>query len=323
MKPYVILIGSASGVGKSTIAYEISKKLDIKYLIETDFIREIVRGVIGSEYAPALHKSSYDAYTSLRDEFNFPDEEKLIVAGFEEHSSFVIPAIEKVIARSIRDKDSIIIEGVHLVPGLIDVKQFENFAHVYFFILTTDEQTHKERFIQRAMAIKRGGTQLDYFKENRIINNDLIEKAELFKVPVIYNNTDKDETIKKMMQYINEVSEIIYLKNPIDKIGEAKDIITNNCGRIVNVGYYLPGFSQPFIRCIDDENQLTRNIDDEDRKTNERKSLEALFELSDNIYSHKIYAPDKRRLNKIIRELKEKNLLYNKSEINNIQEDEN
>ena len=67
MKPYVILIGSASGVGKSTIAAEISKKLNIKYLIETDFIREIVRGVIGSDYAPALHKSSYDAYTTLRD----------------------------------------------------------------------------------------------------------------------------------------------------------------------------------------------------------------------------------------------------------------
>ena len=99
MKPYVILIGSASGVGKSTIAAEISKKLNIKYLIETDFIREIVRGVIGSDYAPALHKSSYDAYTTLRDTFNFESETKLIEAGFEEHASFVIPAIEKVIPK--------------------------------------------------------------------------------------------------------------------------------------------------------------------------------------------------------------------------------
>jgi hypothetical protein len=94
MKPYVILIGSASGIGKSTIASEISNRLHIKYLIETDFIREIVRGVIGPDYAPALHKSSYDAYTTLRDSFNYDNEEKLIEAGFE-HASFVIPAIEK------------------------------------------------------------------------------------------------------------------------------------------------------------------------------------------------------------------------------------
>lgn len=85
MKPYVILIGSASGIGKSTIASEISNKLNIKYLIETDFIREIVRGIIGSEYAPTLHKSSYNAYTTLRYASSYENDVKLIEAGFEEH----------------------------------------------------------------------------------------------------------------------------------------------------------------------------------------------------------------------------------------------
>ena len=33
-KPYVILIGSASGIGKSTIAAELAKQLNIKHLIE-------------------------------------------------------------------------------------------------------------------------------------------------------------------------------------------------------------------------------------------------------------------------------------------------
>ena len=54
-KPYVILIGSASGIGKSTIAAELAKTLNIKHLIESDFIRAVVRGIIGKEYAPALH----------------------------------------------------------------------------------------------------------------------------------------------------------------------------------------------------------------------------------------------------------------------------
>ena len=55
-KPYVILIGSASGIGKSTIAAELAKQLNIKHLIESDFIRAVVRGIIGKEYAIHLMK---------------------------------------------------------------------------------------------------------------------------------------------------------------------------------------------------------------------------------------------------------------------------
>ena len=75
-KPYIILIGSASGIGKSTIASELAKILGIKHLIETDFIREIVRGIIGPEFAPALHKSSFDAYVTIRDKDRYAGDEK-------------------------------------------------------------------------------------------------------------------------------------------------------------------------------------------------------------------------------------------------------
>ena len=43
--------------------------------------------------------------------------------GFEEHASFVIPAIEKVIRRAVDDFDDIVIEGVHLVPGLVNIEK--------------------------------------------------------------------------------------------------------------------------------------------------------------------------------------------------------
>lgn len=315
MKPYVILIGSASGVGKSTIASEISKILNIKYLIETDFIREVVRGVIGPDYAPALHKSSYNAYTCLRDTFNFKSENELIKAGFEDHASFVIPAIEKVISRSVKDNESIVIEGVHLVPGLINTKKFEDQANVHFFILTVDEKQHQERFIKRAIAIKRGGTQLDYFKENRIINDDLIQQANLLKIPVIYNN-DKNETIQKMLRYINEVSKVVFLKHSIDKIDLERDIITKHGGRITDISYYIPEFKEPLTRVVDnydDENSSDEFIDKIESESKQKESLETLYSLSDNIHSHRIYAPDKEKLNDIIEELAENNLLYDET----------
>lgn len=314
MKPYVILIGSASGIGKSTIASEISNKLHIKYLIETDFIREIVRGVIGPDYAPALHKSSYDAYTTLRDSHNYESEEKLIEAGFEEHASFVIPAIEKVIKRSIKDKESIVIEGVHLVPGLLDTKQFENEANVHFFILTADKEDHQERFISRAIAIKRGGAQLDYFRENRIINDYLIFKAKTMSVPVI-NNKSMEKTLKKILQSIHDVSEVLYFKHSVDLIDLEREIITKHGGKINNIAYYIPEFKEPLVRTIDDYDEDSVNEKENDPK--KKESLKKLYELSNNIHSHQISAPDQDSLNKIIRELNENNLIIDKNLITN------
>ncbi len=314
MKPYVILIGSASGIGKSTIASEISNKLNIKYLIETDFIREIVRGIIGPDYAPALHKSSYDAYTTLRDSFNYESEEKLIEAGFEEHASFVIPAIEKVIKRSVKDKDSIVIEGVHLVPGLLDIKQFENEANVYFFILTADKEAHQERFISRAIAIKRGGAQLDYFRENRIINDYLIFKAKSMSVPVI-NNKNMDKTLKKILQSIHEVSEDIFVKHSVDLIDLEREIITKHGGKITNISYYIPEFKEPLVRTIDDYDDDSIKGPEADSK--KKESLAKLYDLSNNIHSHHISAPDRESLNKIIKELDENNLIIDKNLIKN------
>ena len=185
-KPYVILIGSASGIGKSTIAAELAKKLNIKHLIESDFLRAVVRGIIGREYAPALHSSSYDAYKNLRTKNKYDNYTELVSAGFDEHASYVIPAVEKVIQRAITDFDDIIIEGVHLVPGLIDIDQFGSDASIYFFVLSSDEESHKERFVKRAVQIHRGGKQLEFFSENRIIHDHLLSQADANNIKIQY-----------------------------------------------------------------------------------------------------------------------------------------
>lgn len=322
MKPYIILIGSASGIGKSTIASEISNKLQIKYLIESDFIREIVRGIIGSDYAPALHSSSYNAYSTLRDKSNYESRDKLIEAGFEEHASFVIPAIENVIKRSIKDNDSIVIEGVHLVPGLIDIEQFADNAKVFFFILTIDREEHQKRFIKRAIEIKRGGKQLDYFEENRVINDDLIRKANKLNIPVI-DNQDMNNAVNKIMQYIHEVKKEVFLKHTVDQIELERQIITKYGGRVTDISYYIPEFKEPLKRVIsnydDDENtkkflyQIHNDIKD-------KQSLETLYELSNNVHSHTICAPDEDKLNRIIDEFKEHGLLYDKKWIGDMEE---
>ncbi len=312
-KPYVILIGSASGIGKSTISSELAKELGIKHLIETDFIREIVRGIIGPEYAPALHKSSFDAYVTLKDKHRYEGNgEALISAGFEEHASFVIPAIEKVIKRAVDDFDDVVIEGVHLVPGLLNIKKFQEDASIHFFILTADEETHKERFVRRAMKIKRGGKHLEYFKENRIINNYLVQQARDHQVPVI-NNLDLDNTKKRMLTIIRENCTELVLQHSVDQLEEVTNIVLNKYGgRIVDVSYFLPGFGEPLKRKVNvyDPVEAERFINLIKKNPKRRKDLQGLYELSNNIHSNQICAPDEESLQNIIVELEEMGLVY-------------
>ena len=311
-KPYVILIGSASGIGKSTIAAELAKTLNIKHLIESDFLRAVVRGIIGKEYAPALHSSSYDAYKSIRNRSRYTNYDDLVAAGFDDHASYVIPAIEKVIQRAITDYDDIIIEGVHLVPGLIDTEQFEDDANIYFFILSSDEESHKERFVKRAVQIHRGGKQLDFFRENRIIHDHLLAQAKENDVHVIKAESI-DRTLERILSVINKSCATVKLINNVDELEDVIDIIINeNGGSIERITYNLKGFGEPLIRNInvDDAESAQRFIRKIDEDKSKREYLEELYNLSEYRQTT-ICAPNQERMDRIIEELNDKGYVLN------------
>ena len=317
-KPYVILIGSASGIGKSTIASQLAKELNIKHLIESDFIRAVVRGIIGKEYAPALHSSSYDAYKNLRNKANFQSYEDLVSAGFDEHASYVIPGLEKIIQRAIKDYDDIIIEGVHLVPGLIDIEQFRDYAEIYFFVLSSDEESHKERFVKRAIQIHRGGKQLDFFSENRIIHNHLLQQAEKNNVSIIKTDTI-EKSIEQILTIINKSCVNIKLTNSVEELKEIIDIIINqNNGSIEKIVYSLKGFKDPLVRDVkvSDYESAKRFIENIDKNNNIKDDLNHLYKIS-NYREFSICAANSRTIEKIEKELSDKGFVLNEWRRNN------
>ena len=317
-KPYVILIGSASGIGKSTIASQLAKELNIKHLIESDFIRAVVRGIIGKEYAPALHSSSYDAYKNLRNRTNYNSYEDLVSAGFDEHASYVIPGLEKIIQRAITDFDDIIIEGVHLVPGLIDIEQFKDYAEIYFFVLSSDEESHKERFVKRAIQIHRGGKQLDFFTENRIIHNHLLHEAEKYNVSIIKTETI-DKSIEQILTIINKSCANIKLTNTVDELKEVVDTIINqNNGSIEKIIYSLKGFKDPLVREVNvsDYDSAKRFIDNIDKNEKVKEDLINLYNIS-KYREMLICASNNETLEKIKKELTDKGFVYNEWRRNN------
>src|SRR5437588_10317758 len=65
--PLVILIGGATGVGKSTIATQLAARLGIVRVVATDAVREVMRAMFSRELMPTLHESSFEAGAALRE----------------------------------------------------------------------------------------------------------------------------------------------------------------------------------------------------------------------------------------------------------------
>ena len=145
-KPLIILIGGASGVGTSSMAFELANRLRLKNLISTDMIREVMRKIISKDLSPVIHKSSFDAYESIRTPSIRIDQ---VVEGFVSHVDVVNVGIEAIIERSVKEGISTIIEGVHVVPGFIREDLMENNNIIIFTLTVDDEESHKQRFYSR------------------------------------------------------------------------------------------------------------------------------------------------------------------------------
>ena len=202
-KPLIILIGGASGVGTSSMAFELANRLRLKNLISTDMIREVMRKIVSKELSPVIHKSSFDAYESIRTPSIRIDS---VIEGYISHVDVVNVGIEAIIERSVKEGISTIIEGVHIVPGFIKEELIEDNNIIMFTLTVEDEEAHKQRFYSRCRQpwVKRS---LERYMENfgsiRKTQNFLVKQAEIHNTPVI-NNEDINETIDIMIEDILE-----------------------------------------------------------------------------------------------------------------------
>ena len=200
-EPLIILIGGASGVGTSSMAFELANRLGLKNIISTDMIREVMRKIISKELNPDIHKSSFDAYESIRTPAIRVD---TTIEGFISHVDVVNVGIEAIVERSIKEGISIIIEGVHVVPGFIREDLINKGNIIILTLIVEDEEMHKQRFYSRCRQpwVKRS---LDHYMDNfdtiRKTQDFLISQANIHNSCVI-NNVDYKQTIDLMVNDI-------------------------------------------------------------------------------------------------------------------------
>jgi len=148
-RPLIILLGGATGVGKSTIATMLASRLGITRVIPTDAIREVMRSMFTEDLFPSLHTSSFDAARLVR--HPLPRSADPVIIGFREQVSAVAVGIEALVSRAVSEGTDLIVEGAHVVPGFFDLDRFEDKAVVVPMVVTVDEvELHRSHFVQRS-----------------------------------------------------------------------------------------------------------------------------------------------------------------------------
>jgi 2-phosphoglycerate kinase len=199
-RPLVILIGGATGTGKSTVATEVAYTLGITRLTSTDSIRQTLRAFFSYEFMPTIHHSSFSAGDAIA------DAEDPLVAGFLEQSRTVLVGVQASIDRALQEGWSIIFEGVHLVPGLLPIEPER--AIVCPFVLSIEDETeHAQHFFSRNEGSERPLTSyLDHFAEIRRLQTFIVGRAEREGVPVI-ENVDAHATSADLIAMVRSAAE--------------------------------------------------------------------------------------------------------------------
>jgi 2-phosphoglycerate kinase len=148
-RPLVILIGGATGVGKSTIATQLAARLGLTRIIPTDAIREVMRAMFSDDMLPTLHASSFEA-ERIASRSPLPRSADPAIIGFREQSVAVMVGVRALVRRAIMERTDLILEGAHIAPGFLDLSEFEDAAVVPFVVTVDDEELHRSHFILRA-----------------------------------------------------------------------------------------------------------------------------------------------------------------------------
>lgn len=185
-RPLILLLGGTSGVGKSTLAIEVARRLSIARVLSTDSIRDVMRVMLSDDLVPTLHVSSFEAHSRLVTEVR--EGEDPVIEGFIEQSRTVCVGVRAVIERAIAEGTNTVIDGVSLVPGFLDLQDWAGRAHVYF-LLAADENRESlhEHLVARAhgRGARASERYVRSFQEIFRIQEDLLERAEAAGFPVV------------------------------------------------------------------------------------------------------------------------------------------
>ena len=181
-RPLVVLIGGTTGVGKSTLATMLAGRLGITRVIATDVIRQVLRAFFTHEAMPSVHHSAFEAGGA---------------EGYREQAEHVGTAVAAIVERAAIEAKPIIVEGVHVLPGVVEERLRERCVCAEVMLVVEDAELHRGHFTHRRDA-RPVARYLERFEDIRALQDYLAGRARSEGVPLI-DNQNADETLALLM----------------------------------------------------------------------------------------------------------------------------
>jgi 2-phosphoglycerate kinase len=197
--PVIVLVGGATGTGKSTVATEAAYRLGITRVTSTDFVRQTMRAFFSQEFMPSIHYSSFEAAAGLREPEQADDP---VIAGFLEQTRNVLVGVRASIERALEEGWSMVLEGVHLVPGMLP--RIDGALVVQCVLVIEDEEEHSTHFMVRDAGLdglRPHQKYLERLDDIRRVQEHIVRRARRHGVPVIAN-TDMREAIDALLELV-------------------------------------------------------------------------------------------------------------------------
>jgi len=184
--PVIVLVGGTTGTGKSTLATEVAYRLGITRVTSTDFVRQTMRAFFSHEFMPSIHYSSFDAGDAFSSGDDVADP---MLAGFLDQCRNVLVGVNASIDRALQERWSMVLEGVHLVPGMLPV-EFGDALVVQCVLTIDDEAAHADHFWVRDSStegLRPVRKYLDRLSDIRRLQEFIAARAARAGVPLIEN----------------------------------------------------------------------------------------------------------------------------------------
>ena len=142
---FIVFISGVPGVGKTTISYELLKRYDkFRIIEETDIMREILRG-----YNTFLTEKFGEEVNFIFNQITIPDHNKILnLEEAKEQCCYMKNSLEQIVARQQRKGIATIINGVHIVPEIMNGLA-QNFNIIYINLYIDNEQVLYQRLVNR------------------------------------------------------------------------------------------------------------------------------------------------------------------------------
>ena len=206
-RPLLLLLGGTAGCGKSTTATSVANRLDIVRTQSTDMLREVMRMMVPKRLLPVLHESSFNAWQVLPNASGVDVDAELdgaVVAGYRAQAELVSVACEAVMQRAIRERVSLILEGVHVGPELLEhVPDIGDALVLPVMIAVLDQDVLKVRIRGRGRKVagRRAARYMGAFDSIWELQKHLLSAADRAGIPII-GNTDEERVFREIMRII-------------------------------------------------------------------------------------------------------------------------